>query len=150
MAGITPLFDDNDLNNFYDRFQEWTEEKFLTLFTYLGENFVRLARENGNYRDHTGNLRSSIGYGVVRDGRILSQDYQMAGQGSEGQKGVTRSRMLVETLAQEFSTGWALIGVAGMDYALFVENLSGKDVISSSAVATEMLMREIIKQVANG
>ena len=150
MAGITPLFNDSSLDRFFDRFLGQAEEKFLILLTYCGENFVRLARINGNYTDRTGNLRSSIGYAVVKDGQILKQDHQVAGQGTEGQKGVNQSRMLVEILAQEYSSGWMLIGVAGMDYALWVENLHGKDVISSSAVATEVLMKEIIKEVANG
>lgn len=30
--------------------------------TYIGEECVRIARENGSYNDITGNLRSSIGY----------------------------------------------------------------------------------------
>lgn len=147
---MTPLFDDSSLERFFDKFLGQAEEKFLILLTYCGENFVKLARINGNYTDRTGNLRSSIGYAVVKDGQILRQDHQIAGQGSEGQKGVANARMLVEVLAQEFSSGWALIGVAGMDYALAVESLDGYDVISSSSVATEVIMKEIIKEIANG
>lgn len=150
---MTPLFNDSNLDRFFDRFLGQAEEKYLILLTYCGENFVKLARANGNYTDRTGNLRSSIGYAVIREGQILAKDFHVPGEYKKGGKKKGKAdepHMLIENLSKEFSKGWVLVGVAGMDYALWVEVVGGKDVISSSAVATQQLMKEIIKEVANG
>ena len=37
--------------------------------SYIGEECVKIAREVGNYGDVTGNLRSSIGYEVLYNGK---------------------------------------------------------------------------------
>lgn len=147
MAGLTPMFNSRDLNRFYDRFGDDADEKILEVLNYLGESFVSDARESGNYTDRTGNLRSSIGYAVVKDGHILSEDFQASERGSDKSTGVNQARRLVKTLAGEHSTGWVLIGVAGMDYAVSVENINGRDVISSSAKETELLMKYLIKRI---
>ena len=39
----------------------------------VGEECVNYARVNGGYLDQTGNLRSSIGYVVMDNGKIISQ-----------------------------------------------------------------------------
>ena len=42
---------------------------------YLGEKFVNKARLEGNYKDRTGNLRSSIGYIILLNGKIVNQNF---------------------------------------------------------------------------
>ena len=37
--------------------------------SFIGEECIRIARESGSYNDITGNLRSSIGYVVLVDGK---------------------------------------------------------------------------------
>ena len=46
--------------------------------------------------------------------------------------------------------GHQIAVTAGMDYAVHVENIKGKDVISSSSVDTEKLLKETIKKVTDG
>jgi hypothetical protein len=142
-----PLFTTADLERFFDQFQDQFDEKILTMLTYCGEAFVKRARMMKTYKDRTGNLRSSIGYVIVQDGSVIKEDIRESEVGTDRKKGVQQAKKLCETIAEEFSSGWVLIGVAGMDYALYVENLSGKDVISSSAIATETLLREIIQSI---
>ena len=40
--------------------------------SFIGEECIRIARESGSYNDITGNLRSSIGYVVLVDGKPRS------------------------------------------------------------------------------
>jgi hypothetical protein len=150
MAGLTPLFSVRDINKMLKKFEDRAEEKILTILQRAGEMFVREARLHGAYNDITGNLRSSIGYAVVKNGRIIAGQVQQAKKGSDKKTGVERARRLLDDLAATHDKGWVLIGVAGMDYAVYVENISGKDVISSSAKEAEQLLKETIKKVIDG
>lgn len=144
------MFNDRDVERFYDKFQEDAEQKYIEALTYAGEDGVRRARINGKYNDQTGNLRSSIGYAVVRHGTIVKQSYQKAGQGSDGAIGLNQSKKLVQSLASEFNTGVLLILVAGMDYALFVESIEGKDVLAGTVTGTDEFLRETLKKLTRG
>ena len=46
--------------------------------------------------------------------------------------------------------GFVLIGVAGMDYALYVENIKGKDVISYAEVEARKELKALLKQALDG
>lgn len=82
------------------------------------------ARANGTYRDQTGNLRASVGYVVVADGRLVSSSFGQGPGEAEGE------RAAVER-ALAYSSGIVLIVVADMHYAVKVES-QGMDVLSSS------------------
>ena len=51
------------------------EEKMIMVMQYTGEQFVKDARQmkksEGWFGDVTGNLRSSIGYFILKDGQII-------------------------------------------------------------------------------
>ena len=107
----------------------------ITVLQYIGEECVRQARENGNYIDHTGNLRNSIGYVLLCDGNIISSNFEERVQSTVVNKangmGVLEGKKLAEKLAKDFTKGYALIVVAGMNYAYYVETLN-KDVLDSA------------------
>lgn len=48
----------------------------------IGNNFVNNARSGGGYKDQTGNLRSSIGFIILKDGEIVYETFP--GSKSEG------------------------------------------------------------------
>jgi hypothetical protein len=150
MAGLTPKFNNRDIGRFYDKFQDDAEQKFIEVLTYAGEEGVKNARINGNYIDQTGNLRSSIGYAVVKDGQIVQQSFEKAGSGSDGDTGLRESKRLVSKLSSKLSTGIVLVLVAGMDYALYVENIKSKDVLSGAVTGTDRFLRETLKTIVNG
>jgi hypothetical protein len=147
MAGLTPKFDDGDIGRFYDRFQKDAEKKFIEVFVYAGELGVKRARISGKYNDITGNLRSSIGYAVIRAGEVEIEAYEKASGVSDGEKGIDQSYRLIHTLASKFNKGIILILVAGMDYALAVESIEGKDVIAGAVTYTDKFLRDTIKEV---
>jgi len=142
-----PLWDNRDIERWMNQFQDEVEEKIIETLKYVGDEFVRRARIHGEYRDRSGNLRSSIGYSIVQDGTMVKEDILEAEKGSDKKTGKRKAKRLMETVAEEFNTGWVLIGVAGMDYAVYVENIHGRDVISSSAIIAEGILRDIIKSI---
>lgn len=106
-----------------------------------GEQAVNAARIGGSYTDRTGNLRSSTGYVVVDDGRIV----RMSGfepVKDTATEGGQSGRSYAEELAAQFSTGMVLILVAGMDYATYV-NDRGYDVLTSAELIAEQLIKQI-------
>jgi len=104
------------------------ERKFIIALSYIGEEFVNKARSINTYLDQTGNLRSSIGYVIAKNGRVLRRNYKQIG---DGNKGVTDGLNLADKAASEHSNGIVLIVTAGMEYGLYVESM-GYDVLSGS------------------
>lgn len=115
---------------------------------YVGELAVKTARENGNYQDWTGNLRSSIGYVVIMDVAVVQQGGQQAVTGTEGtgEQGVEESNALLDKLKREFDKGAVLIVCAGMNYAYYVENVYHKDVLASAKLTAERMVAKLLKQ----
>lgn len=146
-SGFTPMFTQRDIDRFVNQFVDRAEEKMYMLLQAAGEMFVRYARESGRYIDHTGNLRSSIGYVIVRNGKLASRNFKKQDVGTEGSEGVNKAEKLARELANTYNTGLVLIGVAGMEYALFVEAMESKDVITGANIKTEAWMKAAIKSV---
>lgn len=131
------------------------EEEYITRFIEAGEIACQKAIKSGNYENITGNLRSSIGYIIAYNGRIIKEGgfYKIQGygdnmqkvefttkdgrnvsfwakgkfgDGAEGsQKGLELARLKVKG-----KKGYSFILVAGMEYASFVSS-KGYDVIDS-------------------
>lgn len=91
----------------------------------LGEELVNHARSVDTYKDQTGNLRASIGYVLVVNGTIYSHFFP------DTKVGASTGRKLADDLASRAKKGYALIIVAGMDYAAAVES-KGYDVLASA------------------
>lgn len=92
---------------------------------YAGEAAVREMRSytGRTYTDRTGNLRSSTGYVLVRDGKVVSASaFERAGRGSEGEHGGKTGEAFARSLAEQYAKGYALIIVAGMNYASYVQD----------------------------
>lgn len=152
MSGLIPLFSDKDVKAWFSIFQDQAEEKFLKALQYAGEYFVKIARSEGRYIDHTGNLRSSVGYAIVKEGKMVQSDFAKAGKGSDQATGQREGEKLVRELAQIYNSGYVLIGMAGMEYAVSVEAIEGKDVISGSTERVmeilELALEKALKDVA--
>ena len=99
----------------------------------LGEECVIEAKDRPmeeSWVDHTGNLRSSIGYVIVYDGEIVqTSSFETI---KEGTAGSNEGKRLAVSLAEKYKKGFALIVVAGMNYAEKVEALDSKCVLASA------------------
>ena len=136
--------------------------------SYIGEQAVKVAREKGSYSDVTGNLRSSIGYVVLlngvaiktsladqisvesgyrlvkrkrKDGSEYMAKQKIGGDGSEGAK---QARKMLDKLRAEYPRGLVLIVCAAMEYAVYVEAVHHKDVLTSAELEAERLVDKLI------
>ena len=132
---------------------ERAEMLTIRALSYLGEQCVIEAKDRtqeASWFDQSGNLRSSIGYVIVANGRIVQySDFNQVKQGSEG---VKEGKELAEELARKYSSGYALIVVAGMNYAELVEAMDNKVVLASAELFTRQelpsLMIKLRTQIA--
>lgn len=128
----------------------------VTMLQYIGEECVAIAREQGTYNDRTGNLRNSIGYVLMRNGDIINQNFEekVASKvvDAANGKGILEGQALAQELAKRFSNGYALIVVAGMHYAYYVET-RGYDVLDSAErnamQRVPVLVKQLQKQIYN-
>ena len=102
---------------------------------------------SGSFNDQTGNLRSSIGFIIMYNGEIVDENFALSPRGKERHKGMSRAKAFAKQLGEEHPSGWALITVAGMEYASYVE-AKGYDVISGSTLGANSRMMEVWKNVS--
>lgn len=141
--GLTPGFTKKDINDYIQKKLKGYRKAIELRLKRTGEEFVKLARENGQYLDQTGNLRSSIGYIVLYNGIVLSEDYKAVNNGSEG---VKKAQSFAEKIADQYPEGFVLVCVAGMEYAAAVES-KGKDVLTGSSQIAEQILKQALKRI---
>lgn len=113
----------------------------LSRLQFIGEEFVTNARLHGDYKDRTKNLRSSIGYIILRNGEEIFEFFP--GEKAEGK---ATGRKVANDIGVNFPRGWILVCVAGMDYAAYVE-AKGRSVITSSAIIAKKNFVTDMKQL---
>lgn len=142
--GITSNFKGN-LDATFRAFLAEVERQIIESLCRVGEEAVKLAKlippERG-FNDQTGNLRSSIGYVVVKDGKPVNVSF---GAVKGGHAGVNEGQRLALQVGSNYTDGYALVVVAGMNYAVHVES-KGRDVLTSAEKFAE---KEIAKELAD-
>lgn len=121
----------------------------INQFMYIGEECVRIARESGSYNDITGNLRSSIGYVILQDGKpvVSGSSAKYSGTKGNGEDGPAAAEALLNQLQAKFPWGIVLIVCAGMNYAAYVENVRHKDVLTSAELKAESLLKQLLNGI---
>lgn len=95
----------------------------IEMLDRAGLEAVREMRTGRRYKDQTGNLRSSTGYAVVHDGRIV-RGGRFTSVSQTGEEGRKTGETLVNEAAHEIGRDkLALVLVAGMHYAYYVERM---------------------------
>lgn len=114
------------------------------IFCIAGELCVTKARNEGSYKDRTGNLRSSIGYTVTDNGKVIKKGgLQTVGSGSQG---ATEGSRFMQELINQNKKGIVLIVCAGMNYSLRVE-AKGYDVLASSELFADQLSNQMLNSL---
>lgn len=121
----------------------------IEIMEFVGEDFVNDAKKalklnsslfpKGNYQDQTANLRSSIGYFILLDGKVITGKTEGTSDGTEAAKSM---------LQQVQKGGLQLIGVAGKDYASKVES-KGYNVITSQKEVALVDLTGMLKEYAS-
>ena len=105
-----------------------------------GQQGTNEARAHGEYTDQTGNLRSSTGYVISDEGAIeSSSSFDAVKNGSDG---ATQGKNLAKSIAGSIKGKKAIVLVAGMDYAPYLQ-AKGRKVMGD---AEEIIKRSLTKQ----
>ena len=142
--GIRANFNINDIDATFKALLAEVDRQLIESLTRVGEEAVKLAKmippERG-FKDRTGNLRSSIGYVVLVDGKPVNVAFAAV---KGGHAGVNEGQRLALQVGSK-TEGYALVVVAGMNYAVHVES-KGRDVLTSAEKFAE---KEVAKHLAD-
>lgn len=120
------------------------EAAMVSAMQRAAERVINVARSTNSYKDQTGNLRSSIGGCILKDGAVIWQGgFEVV---KEGQQGETEGKKFLQEVAGKFPQGIALVVVAGKDYAIHVEN-KGYDVLSGAELAAKSIVPKMLQQL---
>lgn len=119
---------------------ERQEKKIIDMLDYIGTACINEARNNRGYIDKTGNLKTSTGYVIVKDGQILNGTAFDQTEG--GQVGSEHTH----ALAAQYPSGIVLIVVAGMNYASYVEAMN-LNVLTSAELLAEKMVPALLKEL---
>lgn len=161
MAVIRPRFSNGQIREMLTERLKRIDTAILTRMQYIGESFVKNAREKAEFTDRTGNLRNSIGYIILKNGTQMYENFRRTanvqveiksgrnrGQKRNtrgGKRGVEAAKDVATAAAAKFQNGYVLIVVAGMEYAAYVE-AKGYDVLTASS---EIAKRDLNNAIAS-
>lgn len=117
---------------------------------YVGLEVVNQIRDSliSNWDDQTGNLRSSIGYIIALDGEPIEMSPFTKVDGPkrtpEDPNGSEIGKSYAQSLVSLYPNGIALIVVAGMEYASYVEKKENKTVLAQGKLVAQQLISQLI------
>jgi len=129
------------------------EDLAITNLATIGEKAVQIARELAppqSYHDQTGALRSSIGYAVYvgKECKVGGEFVAVSPTGKNKDKsaeGIAAGKELLNKLSSGLSDdSVTLIVVAGMKYAVYVEDIYHKDVLTSAALLAKQIVPQLL------
>lgn len=138
---VTPL---SEIDRYLEECLERHRKALLYALSAAAESVLTVARTTDSYKDRTGNLRSSIGYALVEDGKVVKLSGFEPVKG--GKQGPAEGRQYVLELATRYPQGISLIVVAGMNYAAYV-SARGYDVLESAELAAEKIVGQMLRQL---
>lgn len=147
---IKPNFTKGDVRKRFDAFLNEIEKKQIARLQRLGEMCLVEARTNKGYMMQTGALLSSTGYEVFVDGVAIHSQFDAASgaESDAAEMGIKSGQSIAETIGKG-TKGIALVVVAGMNYAAYVE-AKGYNVLSSAEhLAERELPRMLEKLISN-
>lgn len=138
-----------------DNFRDWMQRKLdnqmkaiLIGLEDLGNRCLKEMREPSKrgYKDRTANLRSSTGFVIVKDGKVIRSSgfSSETHEGNTGEEGAKKGEALATEVASTVGNeGLCLILVAGMNYAVYVERM-GLNVLDSAKLLAKVEAKELI------
>ena len=141
---VTPI---KVIDELFEKAAKIIFEKVQYNLNYLGLLCVRRIRDRSgvdSWYDQTGNLRSSIGYAIYSYGqKQIESAFDSVLGGSEGSQ---KGRKMVADLASKYSSTYALVVVAAMEYAEYVEAIDSKDVLASTEIYAKSEVKKYLEK----
>lgn len=151
--GIEANFKMSEINSYLQGKVKMLDELMIRNLNFLGMECVNLAKSLDTYTDRTGNLRNSIGYIIVKHGNVISSNFEAGQRGSEfDSKEVPGERVgenFAKEIAKNFQVGYALIVVAGMEYASYIEDVKHLDVIAPAKSLANVRIKQVAQSIVN-
>ena len=146
---ITPQFNSNDIERILREKIEKYYQKVIRILRIVGEKCINEAREYGSYQDQTGNLRSSIGYIVLKDGKPIEKGgFAPTERGTDGGKsGQKEGEAFINKVTSQYPKGFVLVVIAGMKYASYVEDRN-YNVLTSAELLAEREVPKLLKALS--
>lgn len=148
--GIRMVTSMSEINAAIQAEAERAEMLTIRALSYLGEQCIIEAKDRpqeSSWFDQSGNLRSSIGYIIVSNAHIVQ--YSGFNQVKQGSQGIKEGKDLAEELARKYSSGYALVVVAGMNYAELVEAMDNKVVLASAELYARQELPNMMNKLRN-
>lgn len=121
------------------------QEEIFRALARLGEESITRIRDRAgedSWYDQSGALRSSIGYAIYGEGRkIIESAFAVV---KNGVQGAAEGKRMIDELALKYAETFALVVVAGMEYADAVEARDNKDVLASTELWAKAKVQEYI------
>ena len=122
-------------------------DNIMRALARLGEECVIKVRDRSgeeSWYDQTGNLRSSVGYGAYDYGMMYLES--AFGTIKDGSEGSSVGQEYLHEIAEQYEKCFALVIVAGMSYAEYVEAKDNKDVLASVELWARSQINEYLKK----
>lgn len=103
-------------------------------------------RASGGYNDDTGQLRSSVGGIIYKDGKVLYEDFELAPYGTDKAPGLKEGREKAFKVLRE-SSGWGITIVAGQEYASWVETRHGLSVLTDARMELDKTLDQAFNEI---
>lgn len=144
---IKPNFTKDDVRKRFDAFLNEIEKKQIARLQRLGEMCLVEARTNKGYMMQTGALLSSTGYEVFVDGVAIHSKFDAASgaESNAAETGIKSGQSIAESIGKG-TKGIALVVVAGMNYAAYVE-AKGYNVLSSAEHLAERELPRMLEKL---
>ncbi len=134
------LVNTKEISKYLRRFSGRIETALILELAVMVAELENHAKLNAGYEDQTSNLKGSIGGVVLKNGKTIS----IKGFDSDGSEGNTTGLEFINSLTSNYTSGYVIILVAGMEYATYVEDFNNLNVLKKSELK---MFRELPKLV---
>ncbi|WP_293914687.1 hypothetical protein [Sphingobacterium sp. UBA5789] len=139
----------SELDAIYNEQIEEMDRKTLEAFKRVLTRALEIQRSKirpEGYNDQTGQLRSSTGGIIYRDGKVLHEDFELSPYGTDKAPGLKEGREKAFAELRE-SSGWGITLVAGMEYASWVETNHGLTVVSEARKEVDKSLDQAFNEI---
>ena len=133
--------------------KQLTYEKQLTyLLEAAVAELVNHAKLGAEYQDQTSNLKSSIGGIVLRNGipvsyRGFEKEAPTGKKQYDAESGVKTGLEFATDVSKNLNTGYGIVIVAGMEYATYVEDVHGLNVLGKTGLKAYEELPKLLAQL---
>lgn len=131
----------------FDEVDSQTLEQFKMVLAEALKIQRAKMRIDGGYNDQTGQLRSSTGGIIYRDGKVLFEDFELSPYGTDRSPGLKEGKEKAFAELRE-SKGWGITIVAGMEYASWVQTRHGLSVLIDAETEINKSLEEAFNRIS--